>query len=69
MCSMLFNRRPMSPTGGVSVANLAEFLSQPNVAMVGGSWLVPLSLLEAGDWPAITRLASEASAIAQSVTA
>lgn len=54
----------LCPTGGVSPDNLAEFLSQPNVAMVGGSWLVPSHLLEAGDWPAITRLASHASALA-----
>ena len=58
----------LCPTGGVSVANLSEFLCQPNVAMVGGSWLVPLHLVEAGDWAAITALADEASAIAQSVT-
>ncbi|MDI9330870.1 MAG: bifunctional 4-hydroxy-2-oxoglutarate aldolase/2-dehydro-3-deoxy-phosphogluconate aldolase [Alphaproteobacteria bacterium] len=57
----------LCPTGGVSAANLAEFLSQPNVAMVGGSWLAPLSLLEAADWLAITRLACEACAVAQSV--
>jgi 2-dehydro-3-deoxyphosphogluconate aldolase / (4S)-4-hydroxy-2-oxoglutarate aldolase len=49
------------PTGGVSLSNLSEFLMQPNVAMVGGSWLTPLDLVERGDWKAISRLAREAT--------
>ena len=53
------------PTGGVSTANLQDFLRQPNVAVVGGSWLTPPDLMQAGDWAAITRLAREATALAQ----
>jgi 2-dehydro-3-deoxyphosphogluconate aldolase/(4S)-4-hydroxy-2-oxoglutarate aldolase len=53
------------PTGGVSLANLQEFLRLDNVAMVGGSWLTPLELVEAGDWAAITRLAREATELAR----
>lgn len=53
------------PTGGVSLGNLAEFLAQPNVAMVGGSWLTPLDLVEGGQWARITQLAREATAAAQ----
>jgi len=52
------------PTGGVSTENLKDFLSLPNVAMAGGSWLTPASALAAGDWAGITRLAKEATAIA-----
>lgn len=48
------------PTGGVSPANLAQFLALPNVAMVGGSWLTPAPAVAAGDWATITRLAREA---------
>jgi len=55
------------PTGGVSPANLAEFLKQPNVAMVGGSWLTPREALQARDWALITSLAREACALAASV--
>ncbi len=29
------------PTGGISEANYQEYLALPNVACVGGSWLVP----------------------------
>lgn len=48
------------PTGGVSLANMASFLSLPNVAMVGGSWLTPAAAVQAGDWARITQLAREA---------
>lgn len=53
------------PTGGVSLANAPEFLALPNVACVGGSWLVPADALAAGDWARITTLAREASALAR----
>jgi 2-dehydro-3-deoxyphosphogluconate aldolase/(4S)-4-hydroxy-2-oxoglutarate aldolase len=49
------------PTGGVTPANAAEFLSLPNVACVGGSWLVPADVLAQGDWARIEALAREAS--------
>jgi 2-dehydro-3-deoxyphosphogluconate aldolase / (4S)-4-hydroxy-2-oxoglutarate aldolase len=51
------------PTGGVTPANAAEFLSLPNVACVGGSWLVPPDALAKGDWARIEALAREASQI------
>ena len=52
------------PTGGVSPANLRSFLTLPNVAMVGGSWLTPLEALQARDWARITELARDACAVA-----
>jgi 2-dehydro-3-deoxyphosphogluconate aldolase/(4S)-4-hydroxy-2-oxoglutarate aldolase len=52
------------PTGGVSLSNMSEFLKQPNVEMVGGSWLTPVDVVEAGNWTEITRLAREATTIA-----
>ena len=54
------------PTGGVSSANLLDFLNLPNVSMVGGSWLTPVDLLERGQWSTITRMAREATTLAQS---
>ena len=53
------------PTGGISTTNAAEFLALPNVACVGGSWLVPADALAQGDWARITRLATEARAMAR----
>ncbi|MFG6138251.1 bifunctional 4-hydroxy-2-oxoglutarate aldolase/2-dehydro-3-deoxy-phosphogluconate aldolase [Halomonas sp. B23F22_10] len=49
------------PTGGISLDNASDYLSQPNVMCVGGSWLTPKSLVEAEDWNAIRRLAQEAA--------
>ena len=48
------------PTGGVTAANAPDFLSLPNVACVGGSWLVPAEALAQGDWARIEALAREA---------
>lgn len=51
------------PTGGISQANLPEFLERANVVCCGGSWLAPQQLVAAQDWPAITQLARQASAL------
>jgi 2-dehydro-3-deoxyphosphogluconate aldolase/(4S)-4-hydroxy-2-oxoglutarate aldolase len=49
------------PTGGVSLANAAEFLALSNVVCVGGSWLTPADAVAQGDWARITALALQAS--------
>lgn len=49
------------PTGGVTQQNANELLSLPNVACVGGSWLVPADAMAQGDWARIEKLAREAS--------
>ncbi len=49
------------PTGGVTAQNAGEFLSLPNVACVGGSWLVPAEALAQGDWARIEGLARSAA--------
>jgi 2-dehydro-3-deoxyphosphogluconate aldolase / (4S)-4-hydroxy-2-oxoglutarate aldolase len=51
------------PTGGVTEETAPEFLSLPNVACVGGSWLTPKSAVDAGDWGQVTRLAARAAAL------
>ena len=51
------------PTGGIAVDTAPEWLALPNVKVVGGSWLTPADALKAEDWPRITRLAVEASAL------
>jgi 2-dehydro-3-deoxyphosphogluconate aldolase/(4S)-4-hydroxy-2-oxoglutarate aldolase len=51
------------PTGGIDAGSAPGFLSLPNVACVGGSWLAPKALVQAGDWAAITALAKAASAL------
>lgn len=54
------------PTGGIGAGNAADYLSLPNVICVGGSWVAPDHMIEAGDWDGITRLAAEASRLATS---
>ena len=49
------------PTGGVGPDNLAAYLACPNVVCVGGSWVAPQKLIDAGNWAEITRLACAAS--------
>ena len=53
------------PTGGVTPGNAAEFLSLPNVACVGGSWLVPADALAQDDWARIETLARAASQLSR----
>jgi 2-dehydro-3-deoxyphosphogluconate aldolase/(4S)-4-hydroxy-2-oxoglutarate aldolase len=51
------------PTGGVTPQNMTAFLTLPNVAMVGGSWLTPADAVAQGDWARITQLAQQALAL------
>lgn len=55
------------PTGGVGPANLHEYLEIPAVAAVGGSWMVPKSLVKDQDFNAITELTRDAVALARSI--
>lgn len=55
------------PTGGVSAANLADFLALKNILACGGSWLTPAAAIAAGNYEEVTRLAREAVAIAKTV--
>lgn len=51
------------PTGGITANNAPEFLALPNVACVGGSWLVPADAMASGDWARITKLAQQAAGL------
>ena len=50
-------------TGGVTQETAPDFLSLPNVACVGGSWLTPKKAMEEGNWDEITRLAEKAGGL------
>ncbi|WP_254054939.1 bifunctional 4-hydroxy-2-oxoglutarate aldolase/2-dehydro-3-deoxy-phosphogluconate aldolase [Kiloniella sp. EL199] len=47
------------PTGGVSTENVQDYLKQPNVICVGGSWLAPKNLITEKNWAAITQIAQK----------
>ena len=49
------------PTGGITPETASDYLAQPNVVCVGGSWLAPAQLLNQSDWAAIETLAREAA--------
>jgi 2-dehydro-3-deoxyphosphogluconate aldolase/(4S)-4-hydroxy-2-oxoglutarate aldolase len=47
------------PTGGITLESAPRYLALPNVACVGGTWLTPAAVVEAGDWAAISLAAKE----------
>jgi len=49
------------PTGGVNLANASTYLSLPNVACAGGSWVAPSALIAQGCWDQIEALAHDSS--------
>ncbi len=48
------------PTGGITAANLADYLKTPAVYACGGSWIAPPALISAGAFEEIARLTREA---------
>lgn len=55
------------PLGGLNPANMASYLQDPKIAALGGSWLAPRDLIQAGSWQEITDLATSAAATIRSV--
>lgn len=53
------------PTGGVSLTNAPTYLGLGNTLCVGGSWVAPQAMMDAGDWAGITALAAEAAQLAR----
>ncbi len=51
------------PTGGITAATAASYLSLPNVGCVGGSWVAPPEAIAAGDFAGITARARVAAAL------
>ncbi|MFI8092781.1 bifunctional 4-hydroxy-2-oxoglutarate aldolase/2-dehydro-3-deoxy-phosphogluconate aldolase [Streptomyces sp. NPDC086080] len=49
------------PTGGVGPDSAPDYLALPNVACVGGSWMLPADAVAARDWARIEGLARQAS--------
>jgi len=53
------------PTGGISPANMLDYLKLPMVHAVAGSWLATSKMISSGSFSEITRLAAEAVATVQ----
>jgi 2-dehydro-3-deoxyphosphogluconate aldolase/(4S)-4-hydroxy-2-oxoglutarate aldolase len=58
-----FAQARFCPTGGIDIAKAPAYLALPNVACVGGSWMLPADALKAKDWSRIGDLAREAAAL------
>ena len=54
------------PTGGLDATSAPDYLACPNVACVGGSWMIPKDALASGDWARISALARDAAALGRS---
>ena len=55
------------PTGGVNLANVADYLAVPEIACCGGTWVVPKDALASGDYAAIEKLAADAAALVRKI--
>lgn len=55
-----FKSTRFCPTGGVNRSNLREYLAQPNVLCVGGTWIATPERIAKGEFAAITHDAKEA---------
>lgn len=51
------------PAGGVTAGNAGDYLALPNVACVGGTWVVPQPMLHSRDWAGIEALARTAAGL------
>ncbi len=58
-----FPQAMFCPTGGVTLQNAPDYLSQPNCVCVGGSWVAPAQAIRDGDWAKIEALAREAAGL------
>ncbi len=58
-----FPRVQFCPTGGITPALAPDYLAQPNVLAVGGSWVAPRSAIISGNWDHIAFLAREAATL------
>lgn len=55
------------PTGGIGESEAGEFLAQPNVLCIGGSWMVPKDWLVAGDYDKVREASAKAAALVAAV--
>lgn len=50
------------PTGGITIDNMKEYLSLPNVIAVGGSFTAPDQLVRSKDWDGVTAICQKVMA-------
>ena len=55
------------PTGGISAANVREYLAYDRIVACGGSWMVSGKLVKEGKFEDIERLVKEAAGIVKEI--
>lgn len=55
-----FPQMRFCPTGGISENTARDWLNEPSVIALGGSWIAPPALIEKGAWDEITERARKA---------
>lgn len=55
------------PTGGLNTGNIATYLSVPEIACAGGTWLGKAADIEAGNWDVIEGLIKDAVELASTI--
>ena len=55
------------PTGGISAANVREYLAYDRIVACGGSWMVSGKLVQEGKFDEIERLVAEAAGIVKEI--
>ncbi len=55
-----FPQMRFCPTGGINAANARDYLAQPNVVCVGGSWMLPNDATASKDWSRVEAIANTA---------
>ncbi|WP_273397802.1 bifunctional 4-hydroxy-2-oxoglutarate aldolase/2-dehydro-3-deoxy-phosphogluconate aldolase, partial [Actinobacillus porcinus] len=58
-----YSNLQIMPTGGISPANIKDYLAIPNVVACGGSWFVDKALIKAKNWDEIGRLVRDVVAL------
>ncbi len=66
VCAAYVNLRIM-PTGGISAANVREYLAYDRIVACGGSWMVSGKLVKEGNFAEIKRLVREAADIVKEI--
>ena len=64
-----FTRHRFMPTGGVSTANVEEYLSSSAIIACGGTWMVKPALFADGDFSKVEQIAREAMDVVKKVRA
>jgi 2-dehydro-3-deoxyphosphogluconate aldolase/(4S)-4-hydroxy-2-oxoglutarate aldolase len=55
------------PTGGIKLENTAQYLQNPRIHAVGGSWMAKRQIIAEGNFGEITRMAKEASDLVKQI--